>query len=397
MSVQKHGSGWRYRVSYMDATGARQWLTQGGFSSKRDAQRAETQAKVRLDASRSVVTGRTTVGDYLGAWFDTYERSQSRKPTTVDATRLHLDRYLLPRIGQLPLHDLTSAVISKLYADLLTNGRTGRNGTGGLSPKTVRNIAGTLHKALADGVRRETIARNPADAVDLPKVRRVEPRAWGGDQMHTFLAYLSATRPVGDPDATVWRLMLATGMRRGEVLGLRWDRVDLVGSTLTVDNSRVVTRAGVIDTTPKSDAGLRRVSLDAGTRDALAQLRDAQEGAAQIIGCSPFPYVATQLDGVQIHPRAFLRRLHKATDEAGLPRVNLHELRHTNITAALQAGVAVHVVSRRVGHSKVSTTLDTYARHIPSADDLAAETIGHLLEVPKWSPNGHQSAEMVTR
>ncbi|MGA0220599.1 MAG: tyrosine-type recombinase/integrase, partial [Ilumatobacteraceae bacterium] len=87
----------------------------------------------------------------------------------------------------------------------------------------------------------------------------------------------------------------------------------------------------------------------------------------------------------------------KATDEAGLPRVNLHELRHTNITAALQAGVAVHVVSRRVGHSKVSTTLDTYARHIPSADDLAAETIGHLLEVPKWSPNGHQSAEMVTR
>jgi len=397
MSVQKHGSGWRYRVSYVDATGARHWVTRGGFSSKRDAQRAEAQAKVRLDASRSVVTGRTTVGDYLGAWFDTYERSQSRKPTTVDATRLHLDRYLLPRIGQLPLHDLTPAVISDLYADLLANGRTGRNGTGGLSPKTVRNIAGTLHKALADGVRRETIPRNPADAVDLPKVRRVEPRAWDADQVHTFLAHLAATRPVGDPDATVWRLTLATGMRRGEVLGLRWDRVDLVGCTLTVDNNRVVTRAGMVEGTPKSDAGLRRISLDHGTRDALAQLRDAQEKAAEIIGCSPFPYVATQLDGVQIHPRAFLRRLNKAQDEAGLPRVNLHELRHTNITAALQAGTAVHVVSRRVGHSKVSTTLDTYARHIPSADDLAAETMGRLLEGPSWSPNGHQSAEMVTR
>ena len=107
--------------------------------------------------------------------------------------------------------------------------------------------------------------------------------------------------------------------------------------------------------------------------------------------------MATQLDGVQIHPRAFLRRLNRAQDEAGLPRVSLHELRHTNITAALQAGTAVHVVSRRVGHSKVSTTLDTYARHIPSADDLAAETIGRLLEGPSWSPNGHQSAEMVTR
>ena len=103
------------------------------------------------------------------------------------------------------------------------------------------------------------------------------------------------------------------------------------------------------------------------------------------------------MNQLQIHPRAFLRRLNRAQDEAGLPRVSLHELRHTNITAALQAGTAVHVVSRSVGHSKASTTLDTYAQHIPSADDLAAETIGRLLEGPSWSPNGHQSAEMVTR
>jgi len=86
--------------------------------------------------------------------------------------------------------------------------------------------------------------------------------------------------------------------------------------------------------------------VDHGTRDALAQLRDAQERAAEIIGCSPVPYVTTQLDGVQIHPRAFLRRLNRAQDDAGLPRVNLHELRHTNITAAFRAEVPVQVVSR---------------------------------------------------
>ena len=200
--------------------------------------------------------------------------------------------------------------------------------------------------------------------------------------MQTFLAHLAATRPVGDPDATAWRLMLATGMRRGEILGLRWDRVDLVGSSLVVDNTRVITRAGVIDTTPKSEAGHRRIRLDPATVDSLAHLRDAQEASADILGAWPSPYVATQLDGVPIHPRAFLRRLHRAQDDAGLPRVNLHELRHTNITAALRAGIPVHVISRRVGHSKVSTTLDTYARHIPSADDMAAETIGRLLSEP---------------
>jgi len=170
-----------------------------------------------------------------------------------------------------------------------------------------------------------------------------------------------------------------------------------VGSCLVVDDTRVITRAGLIDTAPKSEAGHRRIRLDAATVDSLAHLRDAQEASANLLGAWPSPYVATQLDGEPIHPRAFLRRLNRAQDATGLPRVNLHELRHTNITAALQVGTAVHVVSRRVGHSKVSTTLDTYARYIPSADDLAAETIGRLLEGPSWSPNGHQCAEMVTR
>lgn len=398
MSVDKRGTAWRYRFSYYDDGGGRHWETHGGYATKREAQAAEAQARVRIEAARSIVTGRTTTGDYLAAWFDTYERSQSRKATTVDATRLHLRRYLLPRIGRVPLHELTPAAIAKLYADLLANGRTGRNGTGGLSPKTVRNIAGTLHKALADGVRRGTLSRNPADAVDLPKVRRTEPKAWDDDQMQTFLAHLAATREPGDPDATLWRLMLATGLRRGEALGLRWDRVDLVVGSIVVDNARVVTEGGVIDDTPKSEAGRRRVMLDPGTVDALAQLRERQEQAAEMIGAWTSPYVATQFDGEPMHPLAFLRRLHAAQDEAGVPRLTLHELRHTSITAALRAGVPVHAVSRRVGHSKVSTTLDTYARHIPSDDDMAAAAMGRVLTEPvQWSPRGHQNAEMVTK
>jgi len=134
------------------------------------------------------------------------------------------------------------------------------------------------------------------------RVRRVELRAEDDDQVHAFPAHLAATRLVGNPDATVTRLTPARNTRQQKVLRLRWDRVDLVGSTLTVDNNRVVTRAGMVEGTPKSDAGLRRISVDHGTRDALAQLRAAQERAAESIGCSPFPYVATQFDGVQIHP-----------------------------------------------------------------------------------------------
>ena len=108
--------------------------------------------------------------------------------------------------------------------------------------------------------------------------------------------------------------------------------------------------------------------------------------------------MATQLDGLQIQLQAFLRLLIRVQRESCRRRVVLHELRHTNITAALQAGTAVHVVSRRVGHSKVSTTLDTYARRIPSDDDMAAAAMGRVLTEPvQWSPRGHQNAEMVTK
>ena len=165
-----------------------------------------------------------------------------------------------------------------------------------------------------------------------------------------------------------------------------------MSSCLAVDNTRVITRAGVIDTAPKSEAEHRRIRLDAATVDSLALLRDAQEASADLLGAWPSPYVATQSDGEPIHPRAFLRRLNRAQDATGLPRVNLHELRHTNITAALRAGLPVHVISRRVGRSKVSTTLDTYARHIPSADDMAAETIGSLLSEPvEWALWAHRA------
>lgn len=371
-TVERRQGSWSYRFSYTDNAGKRHNVRRQGFSTKRDAQVALAAHLNRVDNSRTQVNDRTLTGDYLRGWLVAYVRSGSRKATTIDVVTAHVNAYLIPRIGHVPIGKLTSTVIAGLYADLLADGHTGKNGTGGLSAKTVRNIAGTLHKALKDGVRREQLARNPAANVDLPRAVRPELNVWDEQQVGQFLAHVN---DVEDPCAPLWRLLLATGLRRGELLGLTWTDVDLVDGTVTIRQSRTV--KGV--DTPKTKRGRRTIALDPDTVVELAHLKNAQEQAAIDLGGWSSPFVATDLDGRPIQPLAFTRRFQAAAKRAGLPVPRLHDGRHTAATLALQNGVPIHVVSGRLGHEKVSTTLDVYAAFLPTADRLAADTIGRLL------------------
>jgi integrase len=371
-TVEKYGSGWRWRFTIARDGGKRQF-SQGGYATRREAQQGLTAALARLDVNGPTKTTRQTTGDYLTTWVDQYGRSQSRKASSVSTTSHLVRAYLIPRIGDVPLAKLDADRIAALYVDLLDNGRTGAGGrTGGLSAKSVRNIHGVLHKALSDAVKRKHLPANPADAVDLPTWNRPDLNVWDERQAATFLNFVEST---DDPMSALWRLLLATGLRRGELLGLTWDDVDLVGGYLTVVRSRGT--SGV--DTPKTKKGRRTISLDAGTVDALARWKDRQEAAEVVFGAWPSPWVATDLDGRPIQPQAFTRRFQSAAKRAGLPVPRLHDGRHTAATLALQAGVPIHVVSGRLGHEQVSTTLDVYAAYLPLADRDAALRIGQLL------------------
>lgn len=372
-TIDKHGNGYRWRVSVV-VDGERQRLFGTGYKTKREAQRAMTAELAKLDTGRpSSRPTKQTVGDFLADWLDDYRRSGRRKATTIDTTAVLVNRYLIPRIGSVPLASLDPERIERLYADLLENGRTGASGrTGELSPKTVRNVAGVLHKALSDAVRRGRLTTNPADGVELPTWKRPELNVWDEYQAATFLEHVETT---GDPCAALWRLVLATGLRRGELLGLRWTDVDLVNGEIRVVQSRTV--KGV--DTPKTKRGRRTISLDADTVDALARLKDEQERAAELLAGWSSPFVATDLDGRPIQPLAITRRFQAAARRAGLPVPRLHDGRHTAATLALQAGVSLHVVAGRLGHEHVSTTTDVYAAFLPTADRDAAQRIGDHL------------------
>jgi integrase len=374
--VNKREGSWGYRLTFTNDNGERKYVSRYRKQwSKVDAQRELTAQLALVDAGHNLGSAQTTVGEYLETWFARWANTDTVKRSTIDTARVHLDVYLIPRIGKVKLRDLKAARVSKLYAELRTSGKAGGRGTSTtgqpLSPKTVRNVAGTLHKALKDAVRLGIIATNPTDQVDVPKWERPELQTYDATQVVQFLAHCSDTE---NPHTALWRLLLLVGLRRGELLGLTWDDVDLVNYEVTVRQTRQVNSAGVqyLDT-PKTAAGRRRVSVDVGTVDALALLKDAQEKSADFLGGWSSPYVATDLDGQPVHPLAITRRFKALAKVAGLPEIRLHDGRHTALTLALDAGVPMHVVSGRAGHSRVSTTLDVYSHRLPATDRDAVD------------------------
>lgn len=372
-TVEQRSEGtWSYRFTYYDEDGKRHSERRSGFSSERDAFRALDDRR-DLHALGIVKDSTLTVEKFLRRWVEKYCALGNSRQTTQDTTRIHVERYLIPHLGKKPLGTLTTEAIEEFLVLLAKEGRTGRNGQGGLAPKTIRNVWGTLHLALDEAVEKDKIlAKNPAKGCRLPKWKKPKLTVWDESQVVTFL---DACAEADDPNLVFWRLLLTTGLRRGELLGLRWESVDLVGGVLKVNSTRVMSNGKVIESTPKTDSGERLVALDEETVVELARLKNRQEDEAERLGVGSFEFVATRADGVPIHPLTFTRNFQQATLRAGLPKMRLHDGRHTSATVALSLGVPLHVVSGRLGHAKVSTTLDIYAQHLPSADRLAADAI----------------------
>ncbi len=366
---------WRFRVQWRDG-GARRSRSGAGFATAKEARAA--MHKVLGEVSQGLVTATPagTVGEYLEEWLDTYTRSGKIKRSTAAKCADHVHSHLIPRIGHIRLAKLTPAHVARLYADLLSAGEARHMSGRGLSPKSVRNIHGTLNKALGDAVKFGRLPRNVAAVVDLPRYQPRDIEAWNEHELADFLGTAIAR---GDYLFPIWYLMASTPLRRGEVAGLRWRDVDLVEGLVHIRSTRVDVRGNVFEESPKSARSRRTVPLDGEAVVALARLRNAQEAAAKALKCAPFELVLTDLDGEPIKPEAFSRRFAAAARHAKVKPIRLHSLRHTYASRALHAGVSIHVVSAMLGHADAGFTLRTYSPFMPHQGREAAEMLGGRL------------------
>lgn len=299
---------------------------------------------------------RGTVGEYLTeTWLPT-RRVNLRESTALGYTKV-IRRRIFPYLGDVQLGQLDAATLEHFYARLLSSG--GKDGRP-LAAKTVANTAGLLSVALGDAVRLKLLPHNVANDARLPSRRRREMDAWTEEDAGRFLASVA-----GDRWFPLWRLALATGMRRGELCGLRWRDVDIAARTVTVASTRVVAER-VVEGEPKTSAGHRVVSIDADTVAALSAWRRFQAEERLLAGVAWKDHGLVFVDalGVPPHPETVTRWWREAVARAGVPAIRLHDARHTAATVMLRAGVPVKVVSQRLGHADVAVTMRVYpARH----------------------------------
>jgi integrase len=296
------------------------------------------------------------------------------RDSTWVSYRMNVQKHLVPGLGAVELQRLTPAQLNVFYRELLTRGR--RNTAGGLAPKTVRYIHSILHRALRDAVRWGFVVRNVADAADPPKPKTPEMRVWSPAQLRVFLDHVRTDRLYA-----AWLLAATTGMRRGEILGLRWSDLDLEAGRVAVRRPRIVVDYQVQVSEPKTAKGRRSLALDPATVAALRahRARQAEERLAVGSRYQDSELVFTRLDGTGFHPERFSSWFRQHVRAAGLPRIRLHDVRHSYATAALAAGVPAKVVSERLGHAAIAITMDTYSHVLPGLDEQAAGQVAGLI------------------
>ena len=388
---------WSIRVrTGKDAKG--RWIERwkGGFPTRRDAERALAEVVASVNAGRFVPTTALTVADYIvGEWLPA-TRPPHVKYETWNDRRRNLETHVIPALGAIRLQDLNASHINRLYSDLLQHGLV--RGPGGLSATTVRRIHAMLRKAFNDAIRWGHLEDNPVRHADPPPTRAVRSSARASMQTWTpqeLRAFLESTRE--HELGVAWLFTSHTGVRRSELLGLRWADVDFTGHTVAIRQTVVAKPGGYhLLIEQKSIASGRTLHLDTGTLTRLKSHREMQDRTRGTAGPAWHDYdlVFPRSDGTWWNPPAVSLAFGRAVRRAGVPRIRLQDVRHTHATLLLAAGINPKVVSERLGHSSVAFTLDTYAHVMPGMQPEAAETFRRLVfgENPAKGPVEEEAA-----
>jgi integrase len=437
--VSRRGKSWAYwfDIDPDPLTGKRRQQTKSGFRSEKDAWKACRAAMADYDKGRLVRASRRTVADALTQWPTRIEHSL--KPSMAQNWRNYASYYVIPYIGARPLQDIDGAVCDALYATLLAEGRvkakpkprrdsnavhtrrlsaTGRvlpcrpyrydavrcygkhaeddpllgqpiaakpqrpapdskpRPPSGLEPKTVVNTHRMLHRAWEDFTAWGWVKRNVVADAHPPRVARKDRKVWTVGQLRTFL-----DRARSDRFFALWVLEATSGMRRGELAGARRELLDLDAGTLTLEMTRVVVDGRVVESDGKTENAQRVIALDAFTLAALGA--HTQMLARESVTFGP-DYADHGLlfcweDGRPPHPDTITRRFHTLAVAAGLPKINLHDVRHSYATAGRAAKIDWKALSQRIGHADVAFTMKQYVQSDLEVDRQVATTLAELI------------------
>jgi integrase len=310
----------------------------------------------------------STLGGFLEDWLT--KAKPYLRPKTWSQYSQVVRQYVSPYLGDYGLDEVGPGDIQELYGKLLSQGR---------SLFTLRITHAVLHRALRQAVRWGILDRNPCDGVDKPKPRRREMQTLTAGQVRRLLEAVEGTQ-----FEALYYLAVTTGLRQGELLGLKWSDVDWSVPCLKVQRQlQRIAGQGLVFAEPKTTAGRRVVVLGPSAVEKMKQHLQRQSREREKSGKTrwqDYDLVFPSSRGTPMGPRNLLRHFKITLERAGLPNVRFHDLRHTAASLMLMQGTHPKVVQERLGHSQISVTLDTYSHVLPSLQAEAAEKIDELVE-----------------
>ena len=351
----------------------RKWHTFHG--TKRGAQIECARLISELKGGTYVEPTKQTVAEFLDEWLGFIKPSVA--PKTHERYTEICQKGIAPLLAGVTLAKLKTDRIDAAFSKALQEGR--RDGKGGLSPRTVHHMRRVLIKALSQAVTWERLVKNPAQTTQAPKVERQAMLAYNASQTAELLEAMRPTRmfvPV--------MLAVMCGLRRGEILALRWKDVDLDGKVIAITRSAEQTKEGVRYKEPKSGKS-RTVALSGTVVDELKRhrVRQAEELLRLGLRAGDDQTVVAQHDGKALQPRSLTHEWVRLIQKTTLPRIRFHDLRHTHATQLLAAGVHPKIASERLGHSTIGITLDLYSHVMPGMQANAAEQVDAAIKAAK--------------
>jgi len=365
ISYRQNEGRWEGRYSVETLKGLKRRVVYGKTYAELRAKLAKAIAE--RDAGLVFDAENLTVSEYLKNWLKNSAKGSVR-PSTYARYEQIVRKHLVPTVGKMRLKKITAAHLEGLYRAKLEEG---------LAPRTVNYIHTTMSAALREAVRFDLLSRNVATSARSPRPKPPEMQCLNKEQAATFLKNAEGNRL-----EALYVLALSTGMRRSEILGLKWEDVDLEVGYLQVRRGLTVSPSGGVEVDdPKRFSSKRKIDLGSKAVAALKAHRKRQaEEKLKSPSWEERGFVFTTHQGGYLHPQTLYTAYFKPLrDRAGIPSIHFHDLRHTYATLALLNGVPVKVVSEVLGHKDVSTTLRTYAHVLPGMGKEAAKTMDAVL------------------
>jgi len=341
-------------------------------TTKKHAERVLQEMILSVENQGHIKDSNVTTQEFLQEWLDVYNKRKS--PTTISGYNDIIKGYLVPAFGRAKLKDLTTLALQKYYNSLYE--RSPLSGKP-LSAKTVRNIHVLFSSALQRAVQLDILKKNPAQNIELQKVKRFHSEIYDVAELSQLFEALAGT----DLEVPV-KILIYMGCRRGELLALTFDKIDFINSTITIDSNTVKVKSQAITKSPKTESSIRTIDAPYSLMQLLTKERDSYEERRLRFGKDFYDanLIVSQPNGLGFKPDSFTQKFSRFLKQHGLRHLRVHDMRHENATLMLRAGVNPKVMQRRLGHSNYSTTMDIYSKVLAETEKDAVKLLESSLE-----------------